>query len=38
MIPFINEALDTLLEKVDRISKKGEVVDFHRLVTCFGEL
>ena len=28
----MNEALDTLLEKVERISKTGEIVDFHRLV------
>lgn len=28
----MNEALDTLLEKVERISETGEIVDFHRLV------
>ncbi|KAJ7391626.1 Thromboxane-A synthase [Desmophyllum pertusum] len=27
---FMNEALDTLIQKVDRISKTGEIVDFHR--------
>lgn len=30
MMTFMNEALDTLMEKVDRISKTGEIVDFHR--------
>ncbi|XP_067037448.1 cytochrome P450 3A8-like [Acropora muricata] len=35
MIPFMNEALDTLLAKTERISKtgeivNGEIVDFHR--------
>jgi len=30
MIPFMNEALDTLLAKAERISKTGEIVDFHR--------
>jgi len=30
MIPFMNEAIDTLLQKVDKISKTGEIVDFHR--------
>ncbi|XP_020604862.1 cytochrome P450 3A7-like isoform X2 [Orbicella faveolata] len=30
MMPFMNEALDTLMNKVDRISKTGEIVDFHR--------
>jgi len=32
MMPFMNEALDTLMNKVDRISKTGEIVDFHRLL------
>jgi len=30
MMPFMNEALDTLLKKMDRVSKTGEIVDFHR--------
>jgi len=30
MMPFMNEAIDTLLQKVDKISKTGEIVDFHR--------
>lgn len=29
MMPFINESIDTLLQKADRISKTGEIVDFH---------
>lgn len=32
MMSFMNEALDTLMKKVDRISKTGEIVDFHRLL------
>ena len=32
MMSFMNEALDILLKKVDRISKTGEIVDFHRLL------
>ena len=32
MMSFMNEALDTLMNKVDRISKTGEIVDFHRLL------
>ena len=31
-MPFMNEALDTLLKKVEKISQTGEIVDFHRLV------
>ncbi|XP_020604908.1 cytochrome P450 3A8-like [Orbicella faveolata] len=30
MMTFMNEALDTLMQKVDGISKTGEIVDFHR--------
>jgi len=30
MMSFMNEALDTLMTKVDRISETGEIVDFHR--------
>ncbi|KAL9984595.1 hypothetical protein ACROYT_G006906 [Oculina patagonica] len=30
MMSFMNEAMDTLIQKVDRISKTGEIVDFHR--------
>ncbi|KAL9984597.1 hypothetical protein ACROYT_G006909 [Oculina patagonica] len=30
MMTFMNEALDTLMQKVDKISKTGEIVDFHR--------
>ena len=30
MMPFMNEAVNTFLQKVDRISKTGEIVDFHR--------
>ncbi|XP_073241136.1 cytochrome P450 3A28-like isoform X4 [Porites lutea] len=30
MMSFMNDALDTLLLKVDGISKTGEIVDFHR--------
>jgi len=32
MMPFMKEAIDTLLQKVDKISKTGEIVDFHRLL------
>ena len=32
MMPFMNEAVDTLVQKVDKISKTGEIVDFHRLL------
>jgi len=32
MMSFMNEALDTLMNKVERISKTGEIVDFHRLL------
>lgn len=32
MMPFINEAVDTFLQKLDNISKTGEIVDLHRLV------
>ena len=32
MMSFMNEALDTLMNKVDRISKTGEIIDFHRLL------
>ena len=32
MMSFMNEALDTLMSKVDRISKTGDIVDFHRLL------
>ena len=32
MMSFMNEALDTLINKVDKISKTGEIVDFHRLL------
>lgn len=30
MMTFINEAVDTLLQKVDKVSKTGEIVDYHR--------
>lgn len=30
MMSFMNEAVDTLMQKVDSISKTGEIVDFHR--------
>ncbi|KAJ7391628.1 Thromboxane-A synthase [Desmophyllum pertusum] len=30
MMSFMNEALNTLIQKVDKISKTGEIVDFHR--------
>ena len=30
MMTFMNEAVDTLMQKVDSISKTGEIVDFHR--------
>lgn len=30
MMPFMNEAVNTFMQKVDRISKTGEIVDFHR--------
>lgn len=30
MMPFINEAVDTFLQKLDNISKTGEIVDLHR--------
>ena len=32
MMAFMNEATDTLMQKVDKISKTGETVDFHRLL------
>ena len=32
MMYFMNEAVDTLVQKVDKISKTGEIVDFHRLL------
>ena len=31
MMTFMNEAVDTLLQKVDKVSKTGEIVDYHRL-------
>ena len=33
MMSFMNEAVDTLLKKADKISKTGEIVDFHRLIS-----
>nr|XP_058970346.1 cytochrome P450 3A7-like [Pocillopora verrucosa] len=30
MMPFMNEAISILMQKVDRISKTGETIDFHR--------
>jgi len=30
MMSFMNEAVDTLIQKVDKVSKTGEIVDFHR--------
>ncbi|KAJ7391625.1 Thromboxane-A synthase [Desmophyllum pertusum] len=36
MMSFMNEALDTLIQKVDRISKTGEIVDFHRFLPTQG--
>ena len=30
MMTFMNEAVDTLMQKVGGISKTGEIVDFHR--------
>ena len=27
---FMNEAVDTLIQKVDKVSRTGEIVDFHR--------
>ena len=30
MMPFMNEAISILMQKVDRISKTGENIDFHR--------
>ena len=33
----MNEALDTLLKKMDRVSKTGEIVDFHRYSLACGQ-
>ena len=33
MLFFMNESVDTLLQKMGRIAKTGEIVDFHRQVT-----
>ena len=30
MMSFMNEAVDTLIQKVDKVSRTGEIVDFHR--------
>ncbi len=30
MMTFMNEAMDTLMQKLDGISKTGETADFHR--------
>lgn len=38
MMPFINEAVDTFLQKLDNISKTGEIVDLHRLVLRVREV
>ena len=39
MMSLMNEAVDTLLRKVDKVSKTGEIVDFHRFLStqfvCF---
>lgn len=32
MMLFMNEVLDILMKKVDRIFKIGEIVDFYRLL------
>lgn len=30
MMTFMNESVDTFIDKVDKISETGEIVDFHK--------
>lgn len=32
MMTFMNESVDTFIDKVDKISETGEIVDFHKWV------
>lgn len=34
MMTFMNESVDTFIDKVDTISETGEIVDFHKWVNA----